>query len=110
VAEIANVAVIIAGFNAVTALTVTPVPETATVVPAVVKLLPVSVTGTAVPRTPVFGVAKLNVAPTMPVCAFASLTVPWIIVPPGSSVAFAAMGPCTECSDGASRPVAVISA
>ena len=39
-----NVAVIIAGFTAVTALTVTPVPETATVVPAVVKLLPVTAT------------------------------------------------------------------
>jgi len=44
VAEIVNVAVIIAGFTAVTALTVTPVPETATVVPAVVKLLPVTAT------------------------------------------------------------------
>ena len=56
VAEIVKVAVIVVGFT-----TVTPLPETTTVVPVVVKLVPVNVRGTAVPRKPVFGETESKV-------------------------------------------------
>src|ERR1700675_1136380 len=55
-----NVAVIVVEFTTVTALTVTPVPDTAKVDPAR-KLVPARVTGTAVPRTPVLGVIDVSV-------------------------------------------------
>lgn len=60
-AVIVNVAVIVVGLTTVTALTVTPPPVAATVVPVVVKLDPVRVTGTAVPRRPVLGAIVVRV-------------------------------------------------
>ena len=61
VAEIVNVVVAVVAFVTVTVPTVTPPPEMATVVPAAVKFVPVSVTGTAVPRTPVLGTIDASV-------------------------------------------------
>jgi hypothetical protein len=60
-AEMVNVAVMVDGFTAVTPLTVTPAPDTATELPVAVKLVPISVTETAVPRTPPVGAAELSV-------------------------------------------------
>jgi hypothetical protein len=61
VAEIVNVVVIVVAFTTVMVPTVTPVPDTATEVPDAEKLVPVSVTGTAVPRGPVLGVIEASV-------------------------------------------------
>jgi hypothetical protein len=60
VPEIVKFAVTVVGFTTVRALTVIPVPETViALVP--VRLVPVRVTGTSVPRTPVFGAIEVNV-------------------------------------------------
>src|SRR5262245_62521966 len=48
-------------------LTVTPVPDTATDVPVVVKFVPVRVTATLVPRAPVGGAMELSVGAATPV-------------------------------------------
>jgi len=61
VPEIVNVAVIVAEFTIVTALTVTPVPLTTTVVPVAAKLLPDKVTGTLMPRSPLLRVTEVSV-------------------------------------------------
>lgn len=58
---IVKVAVIVVALTTVTALTLTPDPDTDTVVPVVVKLVPVSVTGTLVPRSPLSGVIDVSV-------------------------------------------------
>jgi len=60
-AEIVNVAVIVVEFTAVTLPTVIPVLETVTVFPVAAKFVPVSVTGTAVPRKPPLGVTEVRV-------------------------------------------------
>ena len=60
-AVIVNVVVAVVAFTTVTAPTVTPPPETATVVPDVVKFVPVRVTGTDLPRTPVLGATEVSV-------------------------------------------------
>jgi hypothetical protein len=60
VAEMVKVAVAVVGLRTEKPLTVTPAPETVTVV-APVKFVPVKVTGTAVPRTPVGGAIEVNV-------------------------------------------------
>jgi hypothetical protein len=61
VAVIVKVAVIVVALTTASPLTVTPVPDTATVVPVAVKFVPVSFTGTTVPRTPVFGETDVSV-------------------------------------------------
>jgi hypothetical protein len=61
VPEIVNVVVIVVEFTTVMAPTVTPVPDTAAVVPVAVKLVPVRVTGTAAPRRPVLGATEFSV-------------------------------------------------
>lgn len=64
-AEIVNVAVMVVEFRAATLLTVTPVPDTATVFPVAAKFVPVRVIPTAAPRKPLPGVTDANVgAPT----------------------------------------------
>lgn len=69
-AVIVNVAVICVALTTVTLLTVKPVPDTVTAV-APVKLVPVRVTATAEPRTPVLGAIDVSVgafvAPPPPV-------------------------------------------
>jgi len=79
VAVIVNVVVIVVGFTIVMAPTVTPPPDTATVVPVAVKLLPDRVTGTAVPRTPVFGVTEASVGAG----GLTIVNVTALLVPPG---------------------------
>ena len=64
----------------VTPLTVTPVPETFTVVSPTMKLVPVSVTGTAVPRRPVGGVIEANVG----VAGIVTVKATVLLVPPGA--------------------------
>lgn len=61
VAEMVKVAVAVVELVTFTALTVTPPPETATVVNPSTKLVPVSVTGTVVPRAPRDGAIEVNV-------------------------------------------------
>jgi hypothetical protein len=61
VLEIVNVAVIVVEFTTLVALTVTPDPDTATVVPVVVKLAPVSITEITVPRTSERGATEVSV-------------------------------------------------
>lgn len=77
VVEMVKVAVAVVAFTTVKPLTVIPVPEWFKAV-APVRLVPVSVTATTVPRTPVAGVIEVNVgAPgTMTVKATALLTPP----------------------------------
>jgi len=60
VPAIVKVAVAVVALTTVRPLTVTPVPETATAV-APVRFVPVSVTGTLVPRTPEIGEIELSV-------------------------------------------------
>ena len=63
VAVIVKFAVTVVAFTTVTALAVTPVPDTVTaVVP--VKLVPVRVTATTVPRPPLLGVIEVSAGPT----------------------------------------------
>lgn len=61
VAAIVNVAVIVPELTTVMDPTVMPVPLTATVVSVAVKLAPVSVTGTLVPRWPLLGATEARV-------------------------------------------------
>jgi hypothetical protein len=56
-----NVVVRVVEFTTVIAPTVKPAPETLTVVPVVVKLVPVRVTGTDVPRWPLVGLIEASV-------------------------------------------------
>ena len=91
--EMVKVAVSDCGLPTVTALTPTPVPETAIVVPLLVKLVPVKVTCTVVPRTPVGGAIEANVG------AGGTLTVKvtGLLVPPGAvTVTFLAVSPAPE--------------
>jgi hypothetical protein len=64
VGETVKVAVMVVGFATFTLPMVTPpaAPTTFTVVPEAVKLVPVSVTKTLLPRVPVFGVIDDRVA------------------------------------------------
>ena len=62
VAEMVNVAVICVALTTTTLLTVTPVEETATVAPET-KFVPVRVTGTLVPRTPLEGAIAVGSEP-----------------------------------------------
>jgi hypothetical protein len=73
--EIANVAVAVVSFTAVKPLTVTPVPDTDAAV-AVASPVPVIVTGTLVPRKPVFGVTPVTVGAT-------TVKVTVLLFPPG---------------------------
>jgi hypothetical protein len=79
VAEIVKVAVSIVEFTTVTALTVTPLPAL-TVVPVAVKLVPVSVTGTAVARRPVLGATE----PSVGCGGETTVNVTVLLVPPGA--------------------------
>ena len=58
---IVKVAVTAVSFTTVRLLTVTPDPDTTILVPIAVKFVPVSVTGTAVPRTPELGAIETSV-------------------------------------------------
>jgi hypothetical protein len=59
--EIVNVAVMVVGLTTLTLLTATPVPDTLTAV-VVSSVVPVNVTFTALPRTPIFGEMEVSVA------------------------------------------------
>jgi hypothetical protein len=63
VAEIVNVVVTVVELTTVTVPTVTPGPDTATVVPIAPKFVPVKVTGTAVPCWPLLGATEVSVGP-----------------------------------------------
>jgi hypothetical protein len=75
VAVMLNVAVIVVEFTTVIPLTVTPVPDTVTEV-APPRLVPVRVTGTLLPRTPVLGAIDVRVGPW-------TLNGTFPVVPPG---------------------------
>lgn len=60
-AAMVKVAVIVVEFTTVRLPTVTPVPDTRTLVPVAAKFAPLSVTGTAVPRVPLLGAMETNV-------------------------------------------------
>jgi hypothetical protein len=79
-AVMVKVAAIVVEFCTVTPLTVTPLPAAATVVPVAVKLSPLMVTGTFVPRTPVLGVIKVSVA----VGGLTTVNDTVLLVPPGA--------------------------
>lgn len=80
VADMVKVAVRFVGLVTVTPLTVMPPPETATVVSPAMKLVPVSVTATAVPRTPVGGATEVNVGDG----GITTVKVTALLVPPGA--------------------------
>ena len=80
VLEMVRVAVKVLELVTLTPLTVTPVPETDTVVSPAMKLVPVSVTGTVVPRTPVGGLTVINVGVGGIVTAKAT----GLLTPPGA--------------------------
>jgi hypothetical protein len=82
VAVIVKVAVIDVEFTTVRVLTVIPVPDTATLVPVEVKSVPVSVTGTAVPRTPELGVTEISVGTG----GTTAVNVTGLLAPPGTVV------------------------
>ena len=79
-AEMVKFAVAVVGLVTFTALTVIPKPETATVVSPVMKLLPVSVTATVVPRTPVAGEIEVNVG----VGGIVTVKATVLLTPPGA--------------------------
>ena len=60
-AAMVKVAVIVVEFTTIKVPTVIPVPDTAMLVPVAAKFVPVSVTGTAVPRQPLLGVIETSV-------------------------------------------------
>jgi hypothetical protein len=76
---IVKVAVAVVGLVTVKPLTVTPVPDTVTAV-APVRLVPVKVTGTLVPRTPVAGAIEVSVGTGRPI----TVNVTVLLVPPGA--------------------------
>jgi len=90
---IVKVAVAVVGPVTVKALTVTPVPETAREV-APVRFVPVSVTGTEVPRTPVLGAIEVSVGAggavtvnvTLPVFPAGVATLTFLAVSPAVAV------------------------
>ena len=75
-----NVAVAVVELVTVTPLTVTPPPGTATVVSPGMKLVPVSVTGNVVPRTPVAGLIVANVG----VEGIVTVKATELLMPPGA--------------------------
>jgi len=76
--------------STVTLPTVTPVPETATVVPVAVKLAPVIVTGTVVFRTPVLG----TIVDTVGAAGTTTVNVTALVTPAGVvTVTFLAVSP-----------------
>jgi hypothetical protein len=75
-----NTAVAVVGLVTVTPLTVTPVPETATVVLPPMKFVPVSVTWKTVPRTPVLGLIEVNVG----VAGIVTVKATELLTPPGA--------------------------
>lgn len=79
-AEMVKVAVNVVELVTVTPLTVMPPPETATVVSPVMKFVPVSVTGTAVLRTPVGGATEANVG----VAGIVTVNATVLLTPPGA--------------------------
>jgi hypothetical protein len=79
-AVMVKVAVIDVELATVTPLMVMPPPETATVVSPTLKLVPVSVTGTAVPRRPVAGLIEANVG----VGGIVTVKVTALLTPPGA--------------------------
>ena len=83
-AVMVNVAESVVELVTVTPLTMIPPPppppETATVVSPVMKLVPVRVTGTVVPRTPVVGAIEVNVG----VGGIVTVKVTALLVPPGA--------------------------
>jgi len=81
VAVMAHVAVAVSGSRTVMPLQVTPPPEIFTAV-APVKLVPVSVTATDVPRTPVLGAIEANVGAGRAMTVKATA----LLVPPGTTV------------------------
>ena len=78
--EMVNNAVAVVGLMTVTPLTVMPPPETATVVLPTMKLVPVSVTRTTVPRTPVGGATEVNVG----VGGMVTVKATELLTPPGA--------------------------
>jgi hypothetical protein len=88
--EMVKVALICVILITVTPLTATPPPETATVVAPAMKLVPVNVTATAVPRTPVGGAIEVKVGAGGTV----TVKVTALLVPPGAvTVTFLAPAP-----------------
>jgi hypothetical protein len=79
-AEMVKVAVNVVELVTVTPLTVMPPPETATVVSPFMKFVPVSVTGTAVLRTPVGGATEVNVG----VAGIVTVNATVLLTPPGA--------------------------
>src|SRR2546422_92194 len=72
---IVKVAVIVVGLTTVTPLTVTPVPGTVTALTSL-RFVPVRVTETLVPRTPVLGAIEVRLGPP-------TVNVTGLLIPPG---------------------------
>ena len=79
VAEMVKFAVAVVGLSTVRPLTVTPPPLTVTAL-APVRFVPVKVTGTTVPRTPVGGAIEVNVGGA----GMTTVKVTALLVPPGA--------------------------
>ncbi len=81
-AAMVNVAVTVVLFTTVRLLTVNPVPGVTVIAVAPVRLVPVNVTGTDVPRVPVVGEidASVGTVPAVTVNATALLAVPFAFV------------------------------